>query len=411
MIFNTIVYFFGFLLPAAILFRTVPHKVKPYILGMSGAAFFIYFSVISNLGGWWGAACLLLILYQSWCCLYILRPGDRRRGIFVIVQSVIILCLFKYLNFFGGLVLGKPDGYKIWQNSFLPLGISFFTFEFVHYAAESIYGRVGKGTEQNERGVGQPSLGEFLAFILFFPTMVAGPIKRIQDFLPKLQNPSTDWATDFNRGMTRILCGLAKKFAFADLLSAFTDHLTREGIESASGRIYLLIWIVAYTFKIYFDFAAYSDIAIGSARLFGIKVPENFNAPYIARNIGEFWSRWHISLSKFLFEYIYIPLGGSRAGEGKTYRNLIIVMLVSGLWHGAGTGFILWGLCHGIMLAVHRWWIKSYLKIDPKTEPPSRWYVSLASWFLTFTAVTLTRAFFVMDVPTALLFFRRLIFG
>jgi alginate O-acetyltransferase complex protein AlgI len=259
--------------------------------------------------------------------------------------------------------------------------------------------------------VGQPTLGEFLAFILFFPTMVAGPIKRIQDFLPKLQNPSTDWATDFNRGTTRILCGLAKKFAIADLLSALSDNLTREGVLAAEGRFPLLIWLLAYTFKIYFDFSAYSDIAIGSARLFGIKVPENFNAPYIARNIGEFWNRWHISLSKFFQDYLYFPLGGSRVVEWKIFRNLLVVMLVSGLWHGAGLNFLVWGLLHGIMLVVHRWWTLSVLKIDPKKSPPSPWYIWFASWLLTFICVYFSWVFFVMDIRTALLFFQRLIFG
>src|ERR1019366_7306676 len=150
-----------------------------------------------------------------------------------------------------------------------------------------------------------------LAFILFFPTMVAGPIKRYQDFEGKLTNPSKAWAEDWELGLTRILVGLAKKFAIADLLTAFTNHLNVADISRAQ-RWVLPLWLLAYGFKIYFDFSAYSDIAIGSARLFGIKVPENFDWPYIRTNITEFWAHWHMSLTKWLTDYIFIPLGGSR---------------------------------------------------------------------------------------------------
>ena len=206
-----------------------------------------------------------------------------------------------------------------------------------------------------------------MAFILFFPTMVAGPIKRYQNFLPTLREPSLEWAGDWQIGITRILVGLAKKFAIADLMTAFTNHLNHADIAAAQ-RWVLPIWLLAYGMKIYFDFSAYSDIAIGSARLFGMKVPENFDWPYARTNIAEFWKHWHISLYRWLVDYVFIPLGGSRCKPPRVLVNLLLTMFLSGLWHGAGLNFIVWGLWHGMLLAVHRTWSRWR---GPRTTPPS----------------------------------------
>ncbi|MBC8137721.1 MAG: MBOAT family protein [Fibrella sp.] len=403
MIFNTFYYFFVFLLPASLLFRRASDTLRPWILALSGAIFFIYFS-LTTVGGALGAWCLLVILWQSLCCLYLCKKNSPA-CILVIVQSVLFLCAFKYLNFFGGVLFGKPQNSPwYWEDAFLPLGISFFTFEFIHYAADVYSGK----TEQ-------PKLGSFLAFILFFPTMVAGPIKRIQDFLPKLENPSRDVALDWQRGITRILVGLVKKFAVADLLTALTNHLNASDIEQVQHSGTLLVWIFAYGIKIYFDFSAYSDIAIGSARLFGIKVPENFDAPYAQTNIALFWRHWHISLSKWLTEYVYFPLGGSRVAAGRVYVNLCIVMLVSGIWHGAGINFLVWGAWHALLLCVHRLWtlnVVPYFKDALETGGPAmRTAVQIASWAATFVSVNLGWAFFAMDFATALRFFQRLFLG
>src|SRR5262249_1845510 len=249
------------------------------------------------------------------------------------------------------------------------------------------------------------TLGEYMAFILFFPTMVAGPIKRYQDFLPKLRAVSPEWVLDWQRGITRILAGLVKKFAIADLLTAYTNHLTVADI-SAANRAILPLWLLAYGFKIYTDFSAYSDIAIGSARLFGIRVPENFDWPYLQTNITEFWRHWHISLSSWLLDYVYIPLGGSRVAVPRIYVNLLVTMFISGLWHGAGFNFVIWGLLHGVMLAVHRWW-----RHGPVAVPSRSPVLRFASGFFTFVCVNLAWAFFCMDLHTALFFFSRLIRG
>jgi alginate O-acetyltransferase complex protein AlgI len=313
--------------------------------------------------------------------------------------------VFKYWNFLTGLVYGSAQNPLAWSGAFLPLGISFFTFEFIHYAVDRYRGKVAAG-----------NFGQYLAFILFFPTMVAGPIKRYQDFLPKLASPSLAWQQDWQRGMTRILVGLAKKFVVADFLTAFTGHLNRTDISHAA-RWVLPIWLLAYGFKIYFDFSAYSDIAIGSARLFGIKVPENFDWPYVRTNISEFWKHWHMSLYRWLVDYIFIPLGGSRVKPPLVLVNLFITMFLSGLWHGAGLNFIVWGLWHGMLLAVYRAWSnwrgKRSSSLDtPESAavPDSNWR-RVPAWAFTFVLVNLGWAFFCMDLSTSLFFFRRLILG
>lgn len=389
MIFNTFSYFGLFLLPTAILFRVVPQAWKAWVIVLSGGAFFIFFS-LTAVGGVLGAWCLGLFVWES-VTARLYRPGSRWCWL-GITQALLILIVFKYWNFLCSLFSGHDSPWR-WTGAFLPLGISFFTFEFIHYAADR---RAGK-TEAGD-------FSEYLAFILFFPTMVAGPIKRFQDFLPTLRQPSTDWAGDFERGSTRILSGLVKKFAMADMLTSLTVHLNATDILVAQ-RWVLPIWLLAYAFQIYLDFSSYSDIAIGSARLFGLSVKENFDWPYLCTNITEFWRHWHISLTKWLTDYVFIPLGGSRTNQPRVYANLLITMFVSGLWHGAGLNFIAWGLWHGLALAVHRWWARG----RPEKKPSI--FGALGSWMLTMTVVCLGWAFFVMDLPTTGLFFRRLFIG
>jgi alginate O-acetyltransferase complex protein AlgI len=197
-----------------------------------------------------------------------------------------------------------------------------------------------------------------------------------------------------------------KKFAIADLMTAFTDHLNHADIARAE-RWVLPVWLLAFGIKIYFDFSAYSDIAIGSARLFGISVKENFDWPYFRTNIAHFWQHWHISLYRWLVDYVFIPLGGSRGSTAKIYRNVLLTMLLSGLWHGAGLNFLVWGLWHGALLCGHRLWSTWR---GPQSAPPS-WPGRIAGWALTFVTVNLGWAFFVMDLRTATFFLRRLFLG
>src|SRR5215469_3572801 len=235
MIFNTMAYFLLFLVPAAVLFRLVKPSAQPWVCIVFGAGFFIFFS-LTQIGGIAGAFCLLIFLWESlFSRLY--RPGSVLClvGIF---QTLLFLLVFKYWNFFTGLLFA-PLGHDpvFWHGAFLPLGISFFTFEFIHFAVDRYRDKTPAG-----------KFPEYLAFILFFPTMVAGPIKRYQDFRPKLTNPSRDWSKDWQMGITRILSGLAKKFALADLLTAFTNHFNHADIARAQ-RWVLPIWLLAFGFK------------------------------------------------------------------------------------------------------------------------------------------------------------------
>jgi alginate O-acetyltransferase complex protein AlgI len=391
MIFNTWAYYLFFLVPSAILFRLSGPRFRPWVIVLGGSGFFLYFSY-TELGGMIPAACLGIFLWESVTSRFY-RPKSWFCWVGV-AQAILLLFIFKYWNFFSGLVWFREPEKHHWAHAFLPLGISFFTFEFIHYATDRNKGKTEAGT-----------LGEYLAFILFFPTMVAGPIKRYQQFLPKLRAELPAWPQDWHRGVTRILSGLAKKFAIADVLTAYTSHLNHADLAVAN-RAVLPLWLLAFGVKIYADFSAYSDIAIGSARLFGIPIPENFDWPYLQTNISAFWRHWHISLTSWLTDYVFIPLGGSRVSPQRVYGNILITMLVSGIWHGAGVNFVVWGLWHGLLLVIHRAW----RKLRPLPEHPP-WWSQGAAWLMTFVAANLGWAFFCMDVHTAMFFFRRLLMG
>ncbi len=391
MIFNTVSYYLLFLIPAAMAFQVSRPRWRPWICSLFGCLFFVYFS-LTAVGGRPGAVCLGIFLWES------ITSRFYRKGSWFcwlgVSQAIIFLVIFKYWNFFTGLWFGANDPWH-WNGAFLPLGISFFTFEFIHYAVDRYRGRTESG-----------SAIEYMCFILYFPTMVAGPIKRYQDFLPKLRAPSTDAITNWRLGSTRILAGLVKKFAVADVMTAFTNHFNQADILAAQ-RWVLFVWLLAYGIKIYFDFSGYSDIAIGSARLFGLQVPENFDWPYFQPSIAAFWRHWHISLSRWLVDYIFIPLGGSRVAFPRIYANLLVTMLVSGIWHGAGLNFIVWGAWHGVLLVVHRAWTQWR-----GPAPPRRPFLRVALCCAgTFLWVNLGWAFFCMNLPTAFVFFRRLLGG
>jgi alginate O-acetyltransferase complex protein AlgI len=390
MIFNTFNYYFLFLLPAALLFKLASARWRPWVLILSASAFYIYFS-LHGFGGVAGAFCLSIFLWE--CAVSRLyRPGGSI-CLLGIMQSIAFLAVFKYWNYLTGLFgsLRSSNPWH-WSGAFLPLGISFFTFEFIHYAVDRYRGKTSDG-----------AASEYLAFIMFFPTMVAGPIKRYEDFLPKLRAADAT-LIDVQSGITRILVGLVKKLAIADLMTAYTNHLNAADIAAADRRV-LPLWLLAYGVKIYFDFSGYSDIAIGSARLFGIRVPENFDWPYFRTNISQFWRNWHISLSAWLLDYVFIPLGGSHVVRYRIYTNLLVTMFVSGVWHGAGTNFIVWGLWHGTLLAGHRMWR------DLCGPPQASAAGDIAAGILTFLLVNLGWAFFCMDLPTVRLFFLRTFLG
>jgi alginate O-acetyltransferase complex protein AlgI len=379
MIFNELTYFSLFLAPSVLLFHLSSKSFRPWVLAGFGLLFFAWYAFL-HFGGGWGSACVGIFVWEllvsrfyrprAWICL------------FGIVQAVGILIVFKYSGFCSTAwhdAFGTRAPLITWK-LFLPLGISFFTFEFIHYAADTYAGRIG-----------QTSLKEYAAFIFFFPSMVAGPIKRFQQFRQELADAQFEGPV-FSRGVTRIFAGLAKKHVLADSFALLFAPL--EGDLGSLGRGQVALGLLAYGMRIYLDFSAYSDIAIGSGMLFGIVLPENFRWPYCSRDMGEFWRRWHVSLSQWIRDYVYLPLGGSRRGERRTQLNLLISFGVSGLWHGAGYNFVVWGLWHGVMSIIDRRW-RAFGRARGVGLPAGVGRV------LTLLGVMLGWAFFSMDVHRA----------
>jgi alginate O-acetyltransferase complex protein AlgI len=254
---------------------------------------------------------------------------------------------FKYFDFFAAslddvlhsLGLGAP--LPLLQ-IVLPVGISFLVFRMLSYVIDIYRGELEPA----------PAL-DFAVYTAFFPYLLAGPIARAGEFLPQLTTPRDPHRVDAGRAFTLILGGLAKKILIADYLA--TNLVNGVFASPQSYSSWETLWgICAYSVQIYCDFSAYSDIAIGISLLLGFQLPENFNAPYAARSIQDFWRRWHITLSRWLRDYLYIPLGGNRKGRGRTYANLVLTFLLAGLWHGAGWTFVFWGGMHGVGLALER---------------------------------------------------------
>jgi alginate O-acetyltransferase complex protein AlgI len=224
----------------------------------------------------------------------------------------------------------------------LPVGISFYTFEAINYTVDVYRRRISA----------ERDLGHFLLFILFFPHLVAGPIVRAKDFLPQIRRRKRwDWAR-IHLGVQFILMGLFKKLAVADHLAQYADPIFADPTLYRTSAIWM--GVLAYAIQIYCDFSGYTDMAIGCAHLLGYRLAMNFNLPYLAVNVSDFWRRWHISLSSWLRDYLFIPLGGSRGTGWQTCRNLFITMALGGLWHGASWHFVLWGVFHGTLLILHR---------------------------------------------------------
>lgn len=295
--------------------------------------------------GWWDWRFLILIAITTFCSyasgLLIQKYSGRRRHQRIVCASnillnLIILGIFKYLNFFGEnfALLLDALGFKcdwVTLDILLPVGISFYTFQALSYTID-----VYRGNIQPTRNI-----VAFFAFISFFPQLVAGPIERATNLLPQFLVPRKfDYAKAVD-GMRQILWGLFKKMVVADNC-AVAVNMIFDQYQSFDG-LTLFIGALLFTFQIYGDFSGYSDIAIGTARLFGINLMRNFNYPYFSRDIAEFWRRWHISLTTWFRDYLYFPLGGSRRGKWKSIRNTFIIFLVSGMWHGANWTFICWG--------------------------------------------------------------------
>lgn len=302
-----------------------------------------------------------------------------------------LLCYFKYTNFFYEMLAPLWGGEFHPLDIFLPVGISFFTFQSLSYTID-VYRRQIEPLH---------SLLDYAFYVSFFPQLVAGPIVRARDFIPQIRRPLLVTSEMFGRGVFLIVSGLFKKAVISDYISVnfveriFENPSLYSGVENLFG-------VYGYALQIYCDFSGYSDMAIGLALLLGFHFPVNFNSPYKSLSVTEFWRRWHISLSSWLRDYLYISLGGNRKGTWRTYVNLFLTMLLGGLWHGASWNFVVWGALHGVVLAVHKFWSRTFLPAMGFDAEDVRKFFSrfplmvcrIVPWLLTFHFVCFCWIFF-----------------
>ena len=342
MLFNT-TSFFLFLAVVLALFYLSPKVLRRYIL--LAASYFFY--------GCWNVKFIALLLtltvidYTAGRLIETAPQGGRRKALLIVslAANLGFLGFFKYYNFLAtnlAWLLGKP-GDSFYLDVVLPLGISFHTFQSMSYVIDVYRGQ--------QKGIRDPI--NYALFICFFPQLVAGPIVRARDFFRDLLDWHAPSGSDVAEGVFLLMMGLTKKMAFADQFAKIVNTYF-SNVAAAPG--YRSAWsaMIAFSMQIYFDFSGYTDMAIGMAKLLGFHFPVNFRRPYLASSITDFWRRWHISLSTWLRDYLYISLGGNRKGRWMTYRNLMLTMLLGGLWHGASWNFLIWGGYHGGLLAVER---------------------------------------------------------
>ncbi|MEX2122220.1 MAG: MBOAT family protein [Pirellulales bacterium] len=351
------------------------------------ASFYFY----ASWNHWLAAIIAVSTTVDYWVARGMQSAGDpRRRKLLLsvtVVGNLALLCYFKYANFFlesleQALRAAGSTASLPLLSVILPIGISFYTFEAINYAVD-VYRR---------HVPAERSLANFMLFITFFPHLVAGPIVRARDFLPQIQRAKHwDWAR-MQLGVSFFLMGLFKKLAIADRMALFADPVFANPEQYRTSAVWLAV--LAYALQIYCDFSGYTDMALGSAHMLGYKLAKNFNMPYLAANISDFWRRWHISLSSWLRDYLFIPLGGSRRSAWQTNRNLLITMTLGGLWHGASWTFVAWGVLHGLLLIGHRGF-KAFCRARPRLERLLANPLGTAAGVaLTFVTVALAWVFF-----------------
>lgn len=374
MVFSSYIFLFGFLPVALLAYYATPMRGRSLTLTLLSYVFY----------GWWDPRFTLLMLVSTlidYVCGRIISaeggtPASRKGALIAsIVSNLGILAFFKYAIFFAenlGAVTtffgGDAPAMPIFLSHLvLPVGISFYTFQSMSYSIDLYRGHASPAR----------SFVDFACYVSMFPQLVAGPIVRYGSVADQLRHRSHT-LEGFVAGMTRFNYGFAKKILLANPMGGIADLCFEAGSLDSP-----LAWTgaLAYAFQIYFDFSAYSDMALGLGRMFGFRFPENFASPYRAVSLTDFWRRWHISLSTFLRDYLYIPLGGNRKGAAKTYRNLILVMLIGGLWHGAQWTFVIWGLVHGLCLAGEKAWRERVaLPVPPVIGRSLTIFVILISW-------------------------------
>ncbi len=328
--------------------------------------------------GWWSLNFTILLLASicfNYCAGYVISLRKNKKILtFSVISNLLLLCIYKYANFF------IDNINAIWEirhlNVILPIGISFYTFTQIAYLVDSY-----KGLAKEYNFI------HYLLFVTWFPHLIAGPVIHHGQMMSQFKN-NNNYRFDVESisvGFTIFIFGLAKKVLIADQFSEYVGPVFDSGQEDFSPKL-ATSWIavLSYTLQLYFDFSGYSDMAVGLSRMFNIQLPFNFNSPYKSHNIVEFWRRWHMTLSKFLKDYLYIPLGGNRVGAGRRYFNLFLTMILGGLWHGAGWTFILWGAMHGTYLIINHFW----LWILRSDGAPRNHFNHSVSVLLTFAAVS-----------------------
>lgn len=377
--FSSFTFLFQFL-PATLLAFAAARRHSPRagIMVLVGASLVFY--------GSWKPIYTLLFLTSIGCNfglgLLMADPLRRRQfGMLGVTLNLAALCYFKYANFLLDTASGLSGVQLPLANIILPLGISFFTFQQIAYLVDVMRGA------KVERDIVSYTL-----FVSFFPHLIAGPLVHHAEMIPQFKRAgSTRTAGMAARGVAIFVAGLFKKVVIADNLAQFVSpvfaHVDGGGSVAAAWA-----WLatLGYTLQIYFDFSGYSDMALGLGLLFGIRLPVNFRSPYRATSIIEFWRRWHITLSRFLRDYLYIPLGGNRRGAVRRYANLLLTMLLGGLWHGAGWNFVVWGGLHGLYLCVNHVWHSG----RGAAENSGSAIAKVAGWALTFVAVVIAWVFF-----------------
>lgn len=378
MLFNSFEFIFAFLPITFIIYFYLNHKR----LTEASKGFLVFSSLLFY--SWWNIIYLPLIL-SSMLFNYIIgnilsksetqtRNRFSKKSVlaFGIISNISLLGYFKYVDFFIENINYSFSSNIELLNLALPLAISFFTFQQIAYLVDSYRLETREYNFLN-----------YAIFVTFFPQLIAGPIVHHKEMMPQFANirNKTINYKNVSIGLFIFSIGLFKKVVIADSFSTWSNA----GFDTATILTLFEAWAtsLSYTFQLYFDFSGYSDMAIGLALLFNIKLPVNFNSPYKSLHIQDFWRRWHITLSRFLKDYVYIPLGGNRISSFRTYSNLIATFILGGLWHGAGWTFIFWGLLHGLALVVYRLWSNTGLKL---------W--SWLAWFITFNFLNITWIFF-----------------
>jgi alginate O-acetyltransferase complex protein AlgI len=388
MLFNSHAFLFGFLPVVLLAYFAAARRGREYgNLVLAAASLFFY--------AWWDVRYLPLLLASimgNYACALRIRAAQgamrRRWLVAALAGNLALLGWYKYAGFFAASV-AQATGWQLPALQIvLPIGISFFTFTQIAFLVDTARGQVSESRFLH-----------YLLFVTYFPHLIAGPVLHHGEMMPQFADQKNRWpsAENFAIGASIFFIGLAKKVLVADNLAPYANVLFADPRDVSL----LVAWggVLAYAFQLYFDFSGYSDMAIGLSRLFGVQLPLNFASPYKATSIMEFWRRWHMTLSRFLRDYLYIPLGGNRKGAGRRSANLMTTMVLGGLWHGAGWNFVIWGALHGGYLVAGQAWRGVAQRMGWRGGRAGQ----LAGWALTFGAVCVAWVFFrAPDMPTAL---------